>query len=152
KLVLADAPQSNPLRTPAIAYRDNPMAAPDQEHVTAVRIGQRVRPGKYTIRDHDYRLPPNYKLMKTAEAKKEGIEAKLERYHYTPGAFLFRAEKGEASPVADDRGKTRTDEQEGEVLAKKRLDAKRANAKVVTFETNAHDLAPGMVISMQDHP
>ncbi|XXT23156.1 type VI secretion system tip protein TssI/VgrG [Sorangium sp. So ce429] len=152
KLVLADAPQSNPLRSPKIAYRDNPMTVPDEEHVTGVRIGQRVRPGKYTIRDHDYRLAPSYRLMKTAEALQGGIEAQLERYHYTPGAFLFRSEKGESTPVADDRGKTRTDEQEGDAVARKRLDAKRATAKVCTFETNAHDLAPGMVISMQDHP
>ncbi|AUX26715.1 uncharacterized protein SOCEGT47_072850 [Sorangium cellulosum] len=152
KLVLADAPQSNPPRSPKIAYRDNPMTVPDKEHVTGVRIGQRVRPGKYTMRDHDYRLAPSYRLMKTAEAQQGGLEAQLERYHYTPGAFLFRADKGESTPVADDRGKTRTDEQEGDALAKKRLDAKRATAKVCTFETNAHDLAPGMVISFQDHP
>ncbi|HSN97073.1 MAG TPA: type VI secretion system tip protein TssI/VgrG, partial [Candidatus Nanopelagicales bacterium] len=92
KLILADAPQSNPLREPKIAFRDNPTTAADKDHVTAVRISQRVRPGRYTMKDHDYRRPPSYKLMKTAESPKGGIESKLERFHYTPGAFLFRAD------------------------------------------------------------
>ncbi|WP_231511086.1 type VI secretion system tip protein TssI/VgrG [Chondromyces apiculatus] len=152
RLVLADAPHANPLREPAIAYRDKPMATSDEEHVTHVRVGQRVRPGKYTMRDHDYRLPPSYPLMKSARVEDEGLEARLERYHYTPGAFLLRAEKGEDTPVADDRGRTRSDEKEGEALVSKRLAAKRVTAKVCSFETNAHDLSPGMVMGMRDHP
>jgi type VI secretion system secreted protein VgrG len=152
KLLLTDAPQSNEPREEKIAYRDNPTVARDLEHVTAVRIGQRVRPGRYTMRDHDYRRPPSHKLITSAEAPNRGVEAKLERYHYTPGAFLFRAERGEDTPVADSKGKVRADEKEGEILARKRLEAKRAVAKVCAFETNAHDLAPGVVMSMVDHP
>jgi type VI secretion system secreted protein VgrG len=102
------------------------------------------------MRDHDYRRPPSYKLMSSAAGGK-GIEEKLERYHYTPGAFLFGADQGDATPSADDKGKARTDEKEAATLAQKRLDAKRGSARVCTFETNAHDLAPGVVMSMVGH-
>jgi type VI secretion system secreted protein VgrG len=149
KLVLADAPQSNELRKPKVAFRDEPTEAL-REHVTAVRIGRKVRAGRYTVRDHDYRRPPDYKLI--ASAAKGGVEDKLERFHYTPGAFLFEADKGEATPHADSKGKYRTDEAEATTLAEKRLAAKRGEAVVCTFETNVIDLAPGVVMSMLDHP
>ena len=150
KMVLHDAPQSGSPRAMPIAYRDNPTEA-DAEHVTEVRIARKVRPGKYTLRDHDYRRPPTYKLLASA-AGASGVEEKLERYHYTPGAFLFESDKGESTPNADDKGKYRTDENEAKQIAQKRLDAKRAMAKAVTFDANVVDLAPGVVMSFLDHP
>ncbi|WP_235880117.1 type VI secretion system Vgr family protein [Polyangium aurulentum] len=153
KLVLSDAPQGNPKRSAPLAFMDDVSMVKnvELEFVTAVRMGQQVRPGKYTMRDHDYRKPPNYKLMSSA-SKGLAVEEKLERYQYTPGAFLFGADSGEATPSADDKGKTRSDEKEAAVLAQKRLDAKRGSARVATFETNAYDLAPGVVIEMREHP
>lgn len=153
KLVLSDAPQSNPKRGMPLSFVDDTsmVRSIEIEYVTGVRMGQRVRPGKYTVRDHDYRKPANYKLMKTA-SKGLAVEEKLERFQYAPGAFLFGTDSGDATPVADDKGKTRTDEKEGEALAQRRLDAKRGSARVATFETNAHDLAPGVVMSMGGHP
>ncbi|MEZ4296523.1 MAG: type VI secretion system tip protein TssI/VgrG [Polyangiaceae bacterium] len=148
-MVLTDAPQSGAERAP-IAFRDNPSRA-EKEHVTSVRIHRRVRPGKYTMRDIDYRKPASYPLMASA-GNAANVEARLERFHYTPGAFLFESDKGEATPNADDRGKFRTDEGEGKTLAQKRLDAKRGEAKRVTFETNALDPAPGVILSFLDHP
>jgi type VI secretion system secreted protein VgrG len=150
RLVLADAPQDNAPRAAAIPFRDNPTSAALQ-HVKGVRIGQEVRPGKVTVRDHDYRLPPDYKLLASASGG-GGIEQRLEQFHYAPGAFLFGTDKGEATPAADDRGRSRTDEPEGQTLAQKRLEATRAGALRCTFETNALDLAPGVVMSMLDHP
>ncbi len=149
KLVLHDAPQSNAPRAKPIAFRDNPTDA-DREHVTDVRIGRRIRPGKYTVRDHDYRRSPAYDLRSSSKA--EGVEESLERFHYIPGAFLFESSKGEATPNADDRGRYRTDEKEASSLAKRRLDAKRAAARTVAFDTNTIDLAPGSVLSFLDHP
>ena len=152
KLVLSDAPQSNEARPDMIPFRDNPMSA-EREHVTDLRVGRKVRPGKYTMRDHDYRRPPNYKLLSSAGGGTLAIEEKLERYHYTPGAFLFGTDKGGSeSPGADDKGSARTDEAEAAVLAQKRLAAKRGSATTFTFNTNAHDLAPGVVMSVLDHP
>src|SRR5262249_55128053 len=60
-LVLADAPEAGTLRQPPIAYIDKPTDG-DIEHVTKVKIGRKVRPGKYTLRDHDYRRPATYNL------------------------------------------------------------------------------------------
>jgi type VI secretion system secreted protein VgrG len=151
KLVLCDAPQTNEAR-PAIPFRDSPSHA-DREHVTAVRAGRRLRPGKYTMRDHDYRKDPQLKLIAEGKAMKATeLEQKLERYHYTPGAFLFGTDKGEATPHADDKGKARTDEGEAATLAQKRMDAKRGPARTFTFETNVLDLGPGSVTSFVDHP
>ncbi len=149
-VVLSDAPQGHERRAAPLPYRDNPTAA-DREYVTKVRIGQQVRPGKVTLRDYDPRLAPTYKLMASATGG-AGAEAQLEQFEYMPGAFQFRTDQGESTPFADDHGKVRSDEKEGAVLAKKRLDAQRGSAKLCSFETNVTDLAPGVVIAMQDHP
>lgn len=150
-LILSDAPQKNEPRKDPLPFRDS---ATDllPGHATRVRMVQKVRPGKYTLRDHDYRLAASYPLAKSAEGKNVPAEEKLERFHYTPGAFLFGSDKGEDTPFADDKGKTRTDEKEAELVAKKRLDAKRSDAKVVQFDTSAHDVQPGSVIRFVDHP
>ncbi|XXY16571.1 type VI secretion system tip protein TssI/VgrG [Sorangium sp. So ce216] len=151
QLVLSDAPHTNEPRAEKIRFRDGHMAAAAEEYVTAVRIGREVGPGRYTMRDHDYRLPPDYALLASAGAG-EGVEQQLERYHYAPGAFLFGTDRGEATPHADDRGKTRTDEREAKSLVQRRLEAKRGRARMCAFETSALDLTPGMVMSMRDHP
>ena len=45
-------------------------------------VGQRVRPGRYTLRDYDPRLPADYPLLASASAGDgaAGIEARLERF------------------------------------------------------------------------
>ncbi|MEP7124951.1 MAG: type VI secretion system tip protein TssI/VgrG [Byssovorax sp.] len=150
-LVLADAPQSSEPRSPAIPFRDQPTAS-DREHVTRVRVGQEVRPGRITVRDHDPRLPASYPLLASAAAAGSGVEGRLEQFYYEPGAFLFGTDQGESTPFADDKGKTRSDEKEGGALARRRLDAGRSGAKICVFETSAVDLAPGVVIGILDHP
>jgi len=151
KMVLSDAPQSNEIRGKDLPFFDD-VTTVKGECVTNVRLGKQVRPGKYTMRDHDYRRPANYKLVASHEAASVDPEKKLERFHYTPGAFLFGTDKGEDTPHADDRGKARTDEREGQTLAQKRLEAKRSNACVITFDTNAPDLSAGSVMKMAGHP
>jgi type VI secretion system secreted protein VgrG len=150
-LVLTDAPQANAPREPAIAFRDRPTVA-DREHVTKVRVGQQVKPGRCAVRDHDPRLPAAYPLVAAAEAPGAGVEGRLERFVYAPGAFQFVTDQGEPNPAADDRGRARTDEKEAGALAQKRLEADRAGARVVSFETNAVDPAPGTVLGVLDHP
>ena len=149
ELVLDDGPQRNAPRAP-LAFRDHPTQA-DLEHVTAVRVGRRLRPGAYTVRDHDHRRPPSYPLMARATGG-AGVEGRLERFHYAPGAFLFESAQGNSTPHADDKGKYRTDEGDGAALARRRLDAERGGAKGVTFKTSAMDPAPGTVLSFLDHP
>ncbi|MBI4704432.1 MAG: type VI secretion system tip protein VgrG [Deltaproteobacteria bacterium] len=150
-LVLSDAPQSNPPRLPPIPFRDS-AARPRGHYVSAVQAGRQLRPGRYTMRDHDYRRPADYELEGGVAAQAVAAEAKLERYHYVPGAFLFRAQAGEDTPSADDKGKTRAQEPEAKALAQRRLDAQRGPASRVAFSTNAHDLGPGVVMSILDHP
>jgi type VI secretion system secreted protein VgrG len=89
--------------------------------------------------------------MATA-AGASSVEQQLERFDYAPGAFLFESDKGEATPHADDRGRYRTDEAEAAAMARRRLDAERAEALSCVFSTNAVDLAPGVVFAMRDHP
>ncbi len=149
-MILSDAPEAAQLRQPPVPYHENPTDG-DVEHFTQVRIGRRVRPGKYTVRDHDYRRPASFKLG-ASSSDAIGPEEKLERYHYLPGGFLFESDKGDPTPSADDKGRYRTNEGIGSDIAKKRLDAKRAVAKVVSFDTNALDPAPGVVLSFLDHP
>jgi type VI secretion system secreted protein VgrG len=103
------------------------------------------------MRDHDARLSPDLKLLASASGGLD-LERRLEDFNYTPGAFLFGADKGEDTPFADDKGKSRTDTAEAATLAQKRLDAERANVKLVSFETSAFDLAPGDVITITGHP
>lgn len=150
RLVLDDAPQTNARRNPPIAFRDNPTDA-DREHVTKMRVLRKIRPGKYTVRDHDYRRLPEYELRSSAQTQ-EPLEGQLERYHYVPGAFLYESDKGQPTPVADDRGRYRTDEKEAAALAQRRLAAVRADARTIGFDTNTLDLAPGVVVSFLDHP
>lgn len=148
-LVLTDAPQRADERVNPIAFRDKPPAA-DKEHVTAVRISRFVRPGKVTLRDYDYRKPAEYALGASAAAN--GMEEQLESYHYEPGAFNFGGAVGEPTPFADDRGVYRTDAEEAQKLAAKRLQATRSNAALATFRCNVIDLAPGSVLRVLDHP
>lgn len=148
KMVLDDGPQRNG-SCGAIPFRDKPTVA-DREHVTALCVGRRLRPGKVTVRDHDYRKPPDYKLMATVSGG-SGVENQMESFHYLPGSFLFDGPGGD-TPMADFRGPYRTNEGEGNSLAQKRLDGVRASAKSVSFKTNVHYLSPGRVMSVVDHP
>lgn len=148
-MVLTDHPQDAPPRASPLPFHDEP--SHKTTYVTAVRVGQQVRPGRYTIRDHDYRLASDYKLLAEAADGAGSIEDRLERFHYVPGAFLFGAGRGEDTPSADDKGKTRTDEKEAAALAKKRLEAKRASRKTFSFETNALDVGAGSVVSFLNH-
>ncbi len=147
--ILSDAPQDNHERALPLAFRDTPGAA-DHDYVTAVRVSRLVRPGKVTLRDHDYRRPASYALGASAGAK--GVEEKLESFQYEPGSLLFEAERGDFTPVADDKGMFRGDDIEGRELAKKRLAATRSDAATATFRTNVIDLAPGTVLRIMDHP
>jgi type VI secretion system secreted protein VgrG len=148
--VLSDAPQETEERIAPIAFHDKPYNVAYTDYVTGVRVSRLVRPGKVTLRDHDYRRPANFALAATAAAN--GVEERLESFHYEPGAFLYEAHGGLSTPVADDRGMFRTDEAEGERLARQRLAASRGDASTVCFRTNVIDLAPGAVLRILNHP
>jgi type VI secretion system secreted protein VgrG len=151
KMVLADAPQQNALREGRLPWKPQGGAATHgHDHISSVELKQQVRPGAYTVQDHDYRKPATYKLKSTATGGLD-VEQKLERYHYDPGAFLYRGEGGD-TPTADDKGACRSDEKEAARQTTRRLASERAEGKRVAFSSNAFDLAPGVVYAMVDHP
>ena len=150
KMILVDEPHTGPF------YKDlpfwaRPSGVRNTDYSTAVSVTQRVRPGRYAVRDHDYRKSPDYPLLEDA-SDGLGPEQKLERFHYVPGAFLFASSQGESTPVADDKGKTRIVESEGKLVAERRLQAKRSNALTYTFESNAFGMTPGMLVGISEHP
>lgn len=151
RLVLSDAPHTNARRDAPLRYFSDTSTARG-DWATGVRAALRVRPGRYVMRDHDYRHAASYKLAASSSCWALPVEDELVRYHYTPGAFLFDAEGGGDTPVADGRGKMRSDEARAADLAKKRLDAKRTGGCSVSFSTSALDVAPGAVVSFLDHP
>lgn len=150
-LILADRLQGSPLRPGLpLPFVDHPSEAAEREFVTAVRWAREVRPGARTLRDADFRSPARA-LFEHAPPEK-GVEARLEQYDYQPGAFLVETGKAGDTPVADDRGIARYDSAYGKARAARELQALRAGARSVLFESNAFDLAPGTVFSIDGHP
>lgn len=149
RLVIVDAPNA---RQPEIALPYIAKTGPhvDAKCVTEVRTRRRVRPGRYTQSDVDYRKPLDYPLSASSQGGLD-VEQKLERYHHNYGSFLWKGGAG-GTPHADDRGPARTNEGEGAAQVQKRLDAKRGDQRVATFRTWWHGLQPGMVMTINDHP
>jgi type VI secretion system secreted protein VgrG len=127
-LVLHDNPQTAKARPPVL-YVDNPNQSGQNEFATKVHLSHQVRPGSTMIRDYDFEKP-NYKLVGRAE--KVAPEDFYEQYLYEHGAFKVDAE-----------GKRR---------AEVYLQSERRTKRNVTYESNAFDLAPGTVFSMDHHP
>ena len=134
----------------ALPYVDNPNQESEMEFVSAVRLSYGVRPGAYTIRDHDFRKP-TFELFGEAP-KASGQEAKYEQYHYEPGGFLVEGGKGGDTPVADDKGVARHEQGFGKVRAERMLGGGRVDRRIVTFDTNTIDLWPGQIFAIDRHP
>lgn len=150
-MVLTDAPGRREPRAGRLQYCDDVTLA-NGEYATQARVRREVCPGAFTLSDRDLRLAPTYPLRATVEINgRASVERTLEHHCLLPGAFLFEASKGDGTPLADDHGPFRSDEREVLAVAKKRLDAGRESAKVFSFETNALDIAPGMVVFIEGH-
>ena len=74
KLVLNDAPHLNTPRTGKLSYagHQTPRFGGDEDFCSTVTLTQRVKPGKFTLRDFDFRLLPDKPLT----AKELGISLK----------------------------------------------------------------------------
>lgn len=151
ELVFVDGPQARAPRANAVHYENSPSGELLKEVATNVQVARQVRPGRYTQRDVDYRRPADFPLLASKRGGTE-VETALERFHHNYGAFLFSAEPDGSTPNADDRGAARTDLALGEEQVSRRLAAKRHDAHRCSFETTAHDLAPGVVFSFQGFP
>ncbi|MGK3961296.1 type VI secretion system Vgr family protein [Sorangium sp. So ce118] len=152
RLVLSDKLASSaPRPGGALPYVDNPNQQDEVEFVSGVRLSYGVRPGAFTIRDHDFRNP-SFQLFGEAP-RAEGREAKYEQYHYEPGSFLIDGGKGGGNtPAADDKGVARHEQRFGRERAARMLGGARVDRRVVSFDTNTIDLWPGQVFSIDRHP
>ncbi len=148
-LALDDAPHTREARPP-LPYVQTPNESLAHEFVTRVELTRDLRPGRYTLQDLDYRRPPAEQLARTSSAGLPTEQA-IERHHFRPGAFSFRAPGGD-TPIADDRGAQRTDLELGAGQVQKRLDALRGDARTCTFVTSAIDVRPGALVSFTGHP
>jgi type VI secretion system secreted protein VgrG len=157
QLMLHDKPHIVEPRGASIPFFDDPKSAQaaEREYLTEVRVGHKVRPGKLTIRDFDFRRP-NFSLFgeHTSEQRGgQGVEDRMEQYHYMPGACLTEGHApGGETPLADDRGVARFHQPAGHGLAKRALESQRATKRLVRWKTNAMDLSPGVIFQMSGHP
>jgi type VI secretion system secreted protein VgrG len=149
-LVLDDAPHAGAPAAPPLRFFDSPGVA-DVDFATRVEVVQRVRPGKITVGDLDYRRASTNQPRLSASG---GLaqEAALEQFHYEPGAFLYQGAGGGSTPTADDRGAARTDESSGARKVDAHLRGHRADGRRVRLESNVLTLAPGAVCSLLSHP
>ena len=150
KLVLCDAPHQAAARKPSLPFEPQPAGELEHEFVNHIEVTRRLRPGRYTQRDVDWRQRPEVPLV--ASDSVAGPEARLERFHLDYGAFLYAARPTGDTPVADDRGAARVNLDVGRRQVSRRLAAKRADARRCTFRTNAHDVAPGRIVTISHHP
>ncbi|WP_438044462.1 type VI secretion system Vgr family protein [Sorangium sp. So ce128] len=150
-LTLVDRPHAGEPRTGGpLRFVNSANQVGETEFVARVRLAHEVRPGAFTIRDYDHRNPA-YPLFGEAPRAPEP-EDRLEQYLYEPGAFLVETGKGGGTPVADDKGVARYDEAYGKARAERLLSGARAGKRLVSFETNAMDLMPGSICSIEHHP
>ncbi len=149
-MVLDDRPASREVGFAGLRFHDKP-GITDDSVVTALAIAERVRPGKRTIGDLDYRRGPTQQPI-LSSARGRPPEARLEQYDYEPGAFLFVGGSGGNTPTADDRGTTRTDESAGAAVALHRHLGARSDALRVTLRSNVMAIGPGQLVSIVDHP
>lgn len=147
-LALSDRLERGALRAP-LPYVDNPNESSEQEFVTRVGFARELRPGSLAIRDHDLRHPA---LALLAHATPVAAEARYEQLHYDAGSFLVETGKAGGTPVADDRGFARHDPAYGKALAERMLLGERLGSHSIEFDSNAYDLAPGSVLSIDEHP
>lgn len=148
--IASDAPQCAEPRAMPIPYKAE-ITMVTGEYVTNVKIARELKPGRVMIRDRDYRLPPDYALKASVQAKALDRETRMEQFEVIPGRFLVQSAQGGGTPVADDRGMYRSDERHADQVAQKRIEALREGATAISFETNALDLAPGVVVHVHGH-
>ncbi|EYF04384.1 type VI secretion system tip protein TssI/VgrG [Chondromyces apiculatus] len=133
-----------------VPYEENPTEAAEREFVSEVSLVRDVRPGAYTIRDYDFRNPSFELLGESAKAR--APEDRYEQFHYLPGGFLVEGSAGGGTPVADDRGVARHLQPYGLARETRALESLRADRAGVAFTSNLHDLHPGLIFRVEQHP
>jgi type VI secretion system secreted protein VgrG len=152
-LVLCDAPEQGALREGAPLFFASDSAssgASEREHVRAVRLMREAHPLSVALRDFDFRNPALPLCSRAGQETELG--SLLEQMSFEPGAFRRVLGGATATPLADRRGATRHEPKAGHTRAAHRLLGERRAAETVTLTTNALDLTPGVVFSLDGHP
>ena len=133
-----------------VPYEVNPTQAAEREFVSRISLVHEVRPGAYTVRDYDFRRP-DFRLL--GEAPRAGApESRYEQVHYLPGGSFVETTGGGDTPIADDKSVSRHDQKAITARATRALESARADRAGVAFESNLHDLSPGTIFSIANHP
>jgi len=141
ELVLSDEPGKAELRPRCpITFNDSPTELARRECVSHLRVHQRIRLGKVTVRDYDFVRPDRHIDGKSDISA--APEDKYEDYRYRPAAFI-KDRKGTPRVAPDLETKS---------VADVVLFARRNDRRVVRFESNCYDLCPGAVASFEGHP
>jgi type VI secretion system secreted protein VgrG len=144
KLVFGVEPQRAAPRRSEVPLRSNAAHVLTGPYVRDVRVSRSVRPGRYALRGHEFRVSPELQLLAEAQAQHE-LERRYENYRYAPASFL--SESSEAGT-----GVAELDERAAMSLAQIGLERQRTGRVLVRFATNIVDLLPGTVLSMSGHP
>jgi type VI secretion system secreted protein VgrG len=151
ELVLSDDVGNGPARDGGpLPYKEGHTHEGRKDFATKAKVATHVRPGLFSLRDHDFRLKPDYPLV---QEHKHGIglEVMLERYRYEPGSFWVES-TGPSLPHADYKGLYKSKEDHGKLVARLSLESERTGRRGVEFETNAVDLSPGKTLFLEEHP
>ena len=127
-IVFADGPSAYAETSPsaALSFRED-AGLVSREAISEIHEWERVRPGKVTLRDHDFQRP-----SLDLEARAEGdAPLGIEHYDY-PGRYV--------------------DPSEGKRRAQLRLDAFTSEHRVVRGEGPAFSLVPGHTFTLEDAP
>jgi type VI secretion system secreted protein VgrG len=137
-LVLDDAPQTRAARAGgALQVIDRATPAAGQEHATDLIVVERTVSGARTLTDVDFRRPNLDLRASASSAVGDGVPSS-EVHAYRPGAFAGWQE-----------GDVGHHEQIGAFRAARELEAALAEARSVSFATDASDLAPGAVFALR---
>jgi type VI secretion system secreted protein VgrG len=152
EMVLSDAPHTRAARAGALRFADNPTRAPaGGEHATHVTLTEAVASGAYRVRDYDFRNP-SFGMMGHAPGQ-PAPEVELDQMRYLPGySWVETPSRGGSTPVADDRGVYRGDEDFATERAQRALAGLRIQKRHVQYQTNVLDISPGVVFSISGHP
>ncbi len=148
-VVLRDAPEAVAPRETPLEHVNEPTAG--QIYATGLRAERRLRQGRSTFADHDPRLP-NQPLLAQASSSSHPLESRLESFVYTPGAFKFGNAGAKDTPTADDRGRTRNDPDEAQLIASRDAAARVARSQRFSFRSNCLELRSGTVLGLANHP
>jgi len=130
-LVLADQSSAlPPCASSPVSYETEVGGLDDPEVVNNWHIGQEVRTGKYTVTDYNFETPSTSLLANNPTVVKLPISQSFELFDY-PGLY--------------------TDLDQGETVAKVRMQEEEAGHMVVTGTGNCRGMMTGYSLALQNH-